>query len=211
MRSLKRTPKVIDRKAIKQEKLEKLESVIAYKKKLLSNAFKIPPAINQFSFSLPTDEKENLFAFLKNYKPETKKEKVERLKKKNPKEGSKPCLLKFGLNHVTDLIEQKKAKLVIIAADVDPIETVIFLPTLCVKMNIPYVIVDKREELGNLVNLKKTAVIALCDIKGSDEGRFAELLRKSKQSYNELYEMRMMTWGGGILLSKMKETVETAE
>ena len=49
---------------------------------------------------------------------------------KAKKEGKKPIYLKSGFNHVTYLIEQKRAKLVLIAADVDPIETVVFLPSL---------------------------------------------------------------------------------
>jgi large subunit ribosomal protein L7Ae len=36
--------------------------------------------------------------------------------------------LKFGLNHVTTLVENKAAKLVVIAGDVDPIELVLWLP-----------------------------------------------------------------------------------
>lgn len=50
-------------------------------------------------------------------------------------------VVKFGLNHVTDLIEASKAQLVIIAHDVDPIELVLWLPALCKKMNVPYFIV----------------------------------------------------------------------
>jgi len=51
---------------------------------------------------------------------------------------SKPYHLKFGLNHVTKLIEEKKAKLVAIANNVDPIELVVWLPNLCKKLDIPY-------------------------------------------------------------------------
>ena len=65
---------------------------------------------------------------------------------KNPKStkkaGDKPISLKYGLNHVTYLIEQKKAKLVLIANDVEPVELVVFLPTLCKAMDIPYAIVQ---------------------------------------------------------------------
>ena len=49
--------------------------------------------------------------------------------------------LKFGLNHVTTLVEQKKAKMVVIAHDVDPIELVVWLPQLCRKMEVPFCIV----------------------------------------------------------------------
>lgn len=43
-------------------------------------------------------------------------------------ESKKPITLKYGLNHVTNLVESKKAKLVVIAHDVDPIELVMWLP-----------------------------------------------------------------------------------
>ena len=49
----------------------------------------------------------------------------------------KPIFAKYGLNHVTALIEAKKA-------GVDSIELVIFLPTLCRKMGVPYVIFKGR-------------------------------------------------------------------
>lgn len=192
-----------DKKEEKRQKQEKLEKTIASKKILLSNAFKIPPSINQFSYVF--DEKEKLYAFMKNYKPESKKEKIARLKKENPKEGEKPCLLKFGINHVTSLIEQKKAKLCIIASDVDPIEVVIFLPTLCMKMGVPYVIVDSKKELGEFVNLKQTAALVLCDIRSQDSSVFAELERKARADYNDNYEARMQHWGGGVLLSKQEK------
>merc|ERR1712080_736361 len=45
------------------------------------------------------------------------------------------------INDVTRLVEKKKAQLVVIANDVDPIELVLFLPALCRKMGVPYCIV----------------------------------------------------------------------
>lgn len=50
-------------------------------------------------------------------------------------------VVKFGLNHVTDLVESGKAQLVVIAHDVNPIELVVWLPALCKKMNVPYMII----------------------------------------------------------------------
>ena len=46
--------------------------------------------------------------------------------------------MKYGLNHITHLVEEKKARLVVIAHDVDPIETVLWLPQLCRKQQIPF-------------------------------------------------------------------------
>ena len=48
----------------------------------------------------------------------------------------------------SNLIEQNKARLVITAHDVDPIESVVWLPTLCWKMEIPYCIVKGKARLG---------------------------------------------------------------
>lgn len=53
-------------------------------------------------------------------------------------------VIKFGLKHVTTLIEEQKASLVVIAHDVNPIELVVWLPALCRKMDIPYCIVKGK-------------------------------------------------------------------
>ena len=81
---------------------------------------------NFFLFCLATQ----LFKLMHKYRPETKAEKKARLtakaeKKAEGKEepaGKKPVVIKYGLNHVTSLVENKKAQLVVIAHDVDPIE-----------------------------------------------------------------------------------------
>ena len=53
----------------------------------------------------------------------------------------KPVVVKYGINHITTLVEQRQASLVVIAHDVDPIELVVWLPALCRRMDVPYVIV----------------------------------------------------------------------
>ena len=42
--------------------------------------------------------------------------------------GKKPVVIKYGINHLTTLVEQKKAQLVVIAHDVDPIEVYFICP-----------------------------------------------------------------------------------
>ena len=61
-----------------------------------------------------------------------------------PGEKKKPVVVKYGLNHITGLVESKKASLVVIAHDVDPIEMVVWLPALCKRMDVPYVIVKVK-------------------------------------------------------------------
>ena len=58
-----------------------------------------------------------------------KKERLRSLAQKKTEGGDtaakkKPLVIKYGINHVTNLIEQKKATLVAIAHDVDPIEVI---------------------------------------------------------------------------------------
>lgn len=71
-----------------------------------------------------------LFKLLEKYRPESKLAKKNRLKTEAEAKAKgeelapskKPNLLKAGINTVTKLIEKKKAQLVVIAHDVDPIE-----------------------------------------------------------------------------------------
>lgn len=70
------------------------------------------------------------FKLLEKYRPESELAKKQRLKKEAEAKAKgtekaptkRPNTLKAGTNTVTKLIEQKKAQLVVIAHDVDPIE-----------------------------------------------------------------------------------------
>lgn len=65
----------------------------------------------------------------------------------------------MNAQHVIALVEAKKASLVVIADDVDPIELVVFLPALCRKMGISYVIVKGKARLGTVVGRKTSSVV----------------------------------------------------
>merc|ERR1712072_773292 len=129
-------------------------------RKILYERLKVPPAINQFTQTLDKSTAVSLFKLLSKYKPESKEAKKQRLtdvataKEKGEKAsaGKKPTVVKYGINHITTLVEQKKASLVVIAHDVDPIEIVVWLPALCQKMEIPYCIVKGKARLGQIVN-----------------------------------------------------------
>lgn len=60
-------------------------------------------------------------------------------------EKKKPIVVKYGINHITNLVESGKAQMVVIAHDVDPLELVVWLPALCRKMGVPYAIVKVCE------------------------------------------------------------------
>lgn len=71
-----------------------------------------------------------LFKLLDKYRPETKQDKKDRLRARAEAraegKGDTPTkrgpVVRHGVNTVTTLVEKKKAKLVVIANDVDPIE-----------------------------------------------------------------------------------------
>lgn len=94
----------------------------------------------------------------------------------------KPLFVKYGLNHIVALVEAKKASLVVIAHDVDPIELVVFLPALCRKMGVPYVIVKGKARLGTVVHKKTAAVVALQDVKSEDQRELATLVSAAKSN-----------------------------
>ncbi|ADM11069.1 60S ribosomal protein L7A [Encephalitozoon intestinalis ATCC 50506] len=191
--------KKIPAMAPKLTKEQKMERELLIKKKIskLANAIRIPPAINQFKTFLSEDDTKKFVDLFMKYRPENKKEKIARLSSEDPKKGPKPILVKFGLKHVTSLIESKKAKLVLISASVDPIEVVIFLPTLCRKMGVSYAIVENSTILGRLVNLKSTSCVCLCDARPEDEAAFKEIQGIANAIFLDNYETHLRTWGGG--------------
>lgn len=73
-----------------------------------------------------------LFRLLDKYRPESRRAKLARLhqraeekaKGKEDAPSKRPPVVRQGVNTVTALIEQKKAQLVILAHDVDPVEVI---------------------------------------------------------------------------------------
>ncbi|OJA09529.1 hypothetical protein AZE42_07000 [Rhizopogon vesiculosus] len=175
-------------------------------KVILSQRLKVPPAIAQFSHTLDKNTATQLFKLLNKYRPETKVEKKERLEalakaaadEKEAAKDKKPLFVKYGLNHCVALIEAKKASLVVIAHDVDPIELVIFLPALCRKMGVPYVIVKGKARLGTVVHKKTAAILTLQDVKSEDQRELATLVSAAKANFTDKYEEERRHWGGGL-------------
>lgn len=183
-------------------------------KKILSLRLKVPPAIAQFQHTLDKNTAAQALKLFNKYRPETAADKKERLTKeaaaiaegKTAKDASpKPLVVKYGLNHVVSLIENKKPKLVLIANDVDPIELVVFLPALCKKMGVPYAIVKGKARLGTLVHKKTSSVAALTEVSSADESELAKLVSTINANYIEKYEDNRRHWGGGIMGPKAND------
>ena len=184
-------------------------------KKILKERLKVPPAVNQFNEPVKGNQSIEVFKLLEKYKPETKAEKKTRLEglaqaKVDGKESSgekAPAVLKMGLTHVTALIESKKAKLVLIARDVDPLELVIWLPALCRKMDVPYMIVNNKGRLGALVHKKTASCLALTRVNKEDEAKLKTIQDSAVSLFNKNSSLQK-SWGGQIMGQRTEFKVE---
>ncbi|KAK7805215.1 hypothetical protein U0070_003071 [Myodes glareolus] len=88
-----------------------------------------------------------------------------------------------GANTVTTLVGNKKAQLVVIAHDVDPIELVVFLPALCRKMGVPYYVIKGKARLGRLVRRETCPTLAFTQVDWEDKGALATLVEAVWTNY----------------------------
>uniref|UniRef100_A0A8C4R5Y5 60S ribosomal protein L7a n=1 Tax=Eptatretus burgeri TaxID=7764 RepID=A0A8C4R5Y5_EPTBU len=145
---------------------------------ILYKRLKVPPAINQFTQALDKQTAYGLvFALLPH---------------------DQMLLFTQGTNTVTTLVESKRAQLVMIAHDVDPIELVVFLPALCRKMGVPYCVVKGKARLGRLVHHKTCTSLAFTNVNIEDKPALAKLVDAIRTNYNERFEEIRRHWGGGI-------------
>uniref|UniRef100_A0A3B0N7K2 60S ribosomal protein L7a n=1 Tax=Theileria annulata TaxID=5874 RepID=A0A3B0N7K2_THEAN len=190
---------------------------IQRQRRVLLQRLKIPPALNQFNYTIDKSQALQLLRFLSKYKPETKKEKAARLLKDAELAASgtevatkKPFMLKTGLSHVTNLVEYKKAKLVVIAHDVDPIDLVLWLPALCRKKEVPYCIIKSKSRLGKLVHQKTAAVVAVDNVRKEDQAEFDNLVKTFTAMFNDNSELRKR-WGGHVMGIKSQHVIAKRE
>uniref|UniRef100_A0A8C8U3X7 Ribosomal protein eL8/eL30/eS12/Gadd45 domain-containing protein n=1 Tax=Peromyscus maniculatus bairdii TaxID=230844 RepID=A0A8C8U3X7_PERMB len=97
----------------------------------------------------------------------------------------RPPVLRAGVSTVTTLVENKKAQLVVIAHDVDPIELVVFLP--------------EKARLGRLVHRKTCTTVVFTQVNSEDKGALAKLVEAVRTNYNGRYDEIRCHWGGNVL------------
>lgn len=186
---------------------------------ILKKRLKVPPSINQFTKTLDKNTALQLFKLLYKYRPESKIEKKRRLaevakakaENKTVEAPKKPFYVKYGLNHITALIENRKAQLVVISHDVDPIELVVWLPALCRKMDVPYCIVKNKSRLGALVHKKTATAVALTAVHDEHRHEFSQLITAIRTNFNDKHDEIRKSWGGGVMGIKSRTRVAKQE
>lgn len=175
------------------------------KKRVLQRRLKIPPALHQFQKVLDRSTRNEVLKLLKKYSPETRKQRRERVKKAaeaKAKDSKKtvstkaPTAILSGIQEVTRAVEKKEAKLVVIANNVDPIELVMWLPSLCKANKVPYAIVKDKARLGEAVNMKTVTAVAITEVNAEDESTLKNVVRSVNQRFMNRASAIARQWGG---------------
>jgi large subunit ribosomal protein L7Ae len=183
---------------------------------VLQKRLKVPASIAQFQNAAERNLAGAAFDLFKKYSPPNKAERKERLKKivEAKAKGEEANIehqkqVKFGLKHVTNLIQRKKAQVVLIAHDVQPLELVVWLPTLRHKMDVPYAIVKGKAALGKLVGMKTATCLCLTEVEAKDSKDLENLTTKCRLSFNDTFaerKVRTQSYGAKTTARLARET-----
>ncbi|MCW4050588.1 MAG: 50S ribosomal protein L7Ae [Candidatus Bathyarchaeota archaeon] len=89
--------------------------------------------------------------------------------------------IRKGTNEATKAIERGKAKLVLIAENVQPPEIVAHLPLLCDERKAPYVYVPERQKIGDALGINVSSAAAAIEEAGDAEALVSEIINKLQE------------------------------
>jgi len=84
------------------------------------------------------------------------------------------------------------------------LKLVLWLPTLCRKVGVPYCIVKSKSRLGQVVHKKTSAVLAVTTVRKEDQPAFDTLKKAIQENYNDRFEEMRKNWGGLSLGQKSR-------
>jgi large subunit ribosomal protein L7Ae len=97
------------------------------------------------------------------------------------KTASETGKIRKGTNEATKSIERGKAKLVLIAENVQPPEIVAHLPLLCEERKAPYVYVPDKNKIGEALGITVSSAAAVIEESGEAESLVAEIVKKLQE------------------------------
>ncbi|KAF9009049.1 50S ribosomal protein L30e-like protein [Cyathus striatus] len=105
---------------------------------------------------------------------------------KTIKKASKARQVKRGVKEVVKGIRKGEKGLLILAADINPIDIISHLPVLSEEAQVPYVFVPSKEELGHASSTKRpTSCVMICP---NQKRKAAKEGEEKDDEYRELYE-----------------------
>jgi len=104
------------------------------------------------------------------------------------KKASKARQVKRGVKEVVKGIRKGEKGLLVLAADINPIDIISHLPVLSEEAQIPYVFVTSKEELGHASSTKRpTSCVMVCPNQKRKAKR-KEGEKEGEEDYREMYE-----------------------
>jgi H/ACA ribonucleoprotein complex subunit 2 len=93
----------------------------------------------------------------------------------------------FGFRRNARLPTEARNRLLVLAADITPIDIISHLPVLSEEAQIPYIFVPSKEELGHASSTKRpTSCVMICP--DSKRGNKSKAGDDDKEDYKELYD-----------------------
>ncbi|KAI0284936.1 50S ribosomal protein L30e-like protein [Russula aff. rugulosa BPL654] len=106
---------------------------------------------------------------------------------KTIKRASKARQVKRGVKEVAKAIRKGEKGLLVLAADITPIDIISHLPVLSEEAQIPYIFIASKEELGHASSTKRpTSCVMICP--DSKRGGKSKAGDDDKEDYKELYD-----------------------
>jgi len=107
---------------------------------------------------------------------------------KTVKKASKQRQLKRGVKEVVKGIRKGERGLLILAADISPIDIISHLPVMSEDAQIPYIFVPSKEELGHASSTKRpTSCVMICPDQKVKAKKGAQPESEKDDDYKELY------------------------
>ena len=97
------------------------------------------------------------------------------------KQATESGKIRKGTNETTKAVERGKAKLVLIAENVEPPEIVAHLPLLCDERKAPYVYVPQKQRIGNALGINVSSAAAAIEEPGEAEKLVEEIVLKLQE------------------------------
>ncbi|KAH8919643.1 L30e-like protein [Atractiella rhizophila] len=100
------------------------------------------------------------------------------------KKAAKSHHLKRGVKEVVKSLRKSETGLVVLAADISPLDILSHLPVLCEDSQVPYIFVPSKELLGSASSTKRPTSVVMCCKKG---GKKAEEKKEEVTEFLEAY------------------------